>query len=63
MKPIGMNARDGIDAVILLGTEPREIDERRAELPLRLRDPAASGIPLLDTTVIHAKAIVARAMR
>ena len=53
MKPIGVKARDGIDAVILLGTE----------LPLRLRDPAASGIPLLDTTVIHAKAIVARAMR
>jgi aspartate racemase len=48
----GMKARDGIDAVILGGTE----------LPLILRDPTASGIPLLDTTVIHAKAIVARAM-
>ena len=47
-----MKARDGIDAVILGGTE----------LPLILRDPTASGIPLLDTTVIHAKAIVARAM-
>lgn len=47
-----MKARDGIDAVILGGTE----------LGLILRDPAASGIPLLDTTVIHAKAIVARAM-
>ena len=31
------------------------------ELPLMLRDPTASDIPLLDTTVIHAKAIVARA--
>ena len=47
-----MKARDGIDAVILGGTE----------LPLILRDPMASGIPLLDTTVIHAQAIVARAM-
>ena len=47
-----MKARDGIDAVILGGTE----------LPLILRDPTASDIPLLDTTVIHAKAIVARAM-
>jgi aspartate racemase len=47
-----MKARDGIDGVILGGTE----------LPLILRDATASGIPLLDTTVIHAKAIVARAM-
>ena len=47
-----MKARDGIDAVILGGTE----------LPLILRDPTTSEIPLLDTTVIHAKAIVARAM-
>lgn len=47
-----MKARDGIDAVILGGTE----------LPLILRDTTASGIPLLDTTQIHAKAIVARAM-
>jgi aspartate racemase len=46
-----MKARDGIDAVILGGTE----------LPLILRDPTASDIPLLDTTVIHAKAIVAQA--
>ena len=48
-----MKAADGIDAVILGGTE----------LPLILRDPTASGIPLLDTTVIHARAIVARAMQ
>jgi aspartate racemase len=47
-----MKARDGVDAVILGGTE----------LPLILRDTHASGIPLLDTTVIHARAIVARAM-
>jgi aspartate racemase len=47
-----MKARDGVDAVILGGTE----------LPTILRDATASGIPLLDTTVIHAKAIVARAM-
>lgn len=47
-----VKAREGLDAVILGGTE----------LPLILRDPAASGIPLLDTTVIHAKAIVARAI-
>ena len=47
-----MKAHDRVDAVILGGTE----------LPLILRDPAASGIPLLDTTVIHARAIVARAM-
>jgi aspartate racemase len=47
-----MKARDGIDAVILGGTE----------LPLILRDPTASGIPLIDTAVVHAKAIVARAM-
>jgi aspartate racemase len=48
-----MKARDGIDAVILGGTE----------LPLILRDTTASGIPLLDTTVIHADAIVARVAR
>lgn len=47
-----MTARDGVDAVILGGTE----------LPTILRDPTASGIPLLDTTAIHARAIVARAM-
>jgi aspartate/glutamate racemase len=46
-----MKARDGVDAVILGGTE----------LPL-LRDPVASGLPLLDPTVIHARAIVARAL-
>jgi len=48
-----LKARDGIDAVILGGTE----------LPLVLRDATASGIPLIDTTVVHAKAIVAQALR
>jgi aspartate racemase len=48
-----MKSRDGIDAVILGGTE----------LPLVLRDATASGIPLIDTTVVHAKAIVAQALR
>jgi aspartate racemase len=48
-----MKKRDGIDAVILGGTE----------LPLILRDATASGIPLLDTTQIHAKAIVDHAWR
>ena len=46
-----MKQRDGIDSVILGGTE----------LPLILRDATASGIPLLETTQVHAKAIVARA--
>jgi aspartate/glutamate racemase len=48
-----MKKRDGIDAVILGGTE----------LPLILRDATASGIPLLDTTQMHAKAIVDHAWR
>jgi aspartate racemase len=47
-----MKARDGIDAVILGGTE----------LPLILRDPMASDVALLDTAAIHARAIVAHAM-
>jgi aspartate racemase len=46
-----MKQRDGVDGVILGGTE----------LPLVLRDATASGLPLLDTTQIHAKAIVAQA--
>jgi aspartate racemase len=41
-----MKERDGIEGLILGGTE----------LPLILRDGTASGIPLLDTTQIHAKA-------
>jgi aspartate racemase len=39
-----------IEALILGGTE----------LPLLLRDPACAGIPLLDTSVIHAQAALAK---
>jgi aspartate racemase len=41
-----MKDRDGIDGVILGGTE----------LPLLLREEAAFGLPLLDTTRIHVNA-------
>src|SRR5438094_1093420 len=44
-----MQARSGIDGVILAGTE----------LPLILRDADHKGIPLLDTTKIHCQAAVA----
>lgn len=44
-----MKDQEQIQAVILGGTE----------LPLLLRDEAASGIPLLDTTQIHVQAVVA----
>lgn len=44
-----MKARDGIEGVILGGTE----------LPLLLQDARARGIPLLDTTRIHADRAVA----
>jgi aspartate racemase len=47
-----MKADAGIDGLILAGTE----------LPLILRDPTALDLPLLDTTVIHARAIVAAAL-
>jgi aspartate racemase len=42
-----MRAEDGIEAIVLAGTE----------LPLLLRD-SGSGIQFLDTTVIHVEAIV-----
>jgi aspartate racemase len=45
-----LKARDGIDGLILGGTE----------LPLILRDSAAGGIPFLDTTQIHVKSMVAQ---
>jgi aspartate racemase len=45
-----MKDRHGIQAVILGGTE----------LPLILRDAEAYGLPLLDTTQIHARAAVER---
>ena len=44
-----MKARDGIEAVILGGTE----------LPLLLRDETHNGMPLLDTTRIHVDRLVA----
>lgn len=43
-----MHARDGIEAVILGGTE----------LPLLLRDEQHNGMPLLDTTRIHVDRLV-----
>jgi aspartate racemase len=44
---------EGIEGLILGGTE----------LSLILRDPVVRGIPVLDTTKIHAKAIVAHALQ
>jgi aspartate racemase len=44
-----LKARDGIEAVILGGTE----------LPLLLRDETHNGVPLLDTTRIHVDRLVA----
>jgi len=45
-----MQAKEGIEAVILGGTE----------LPLLLRDDSAVPVPMLDTTAIHVAAAVAR---
>lgn len=45
-----LKARDGIQGLILGGTE----------LPLILPDASDLGIPLLDTTQLHAEAVVAR---
>lgn len=45
-----MRASDGIEAVILGGTE----------LPLLFRDGPSAPIPLLDTTTIHVEAAIAR---
>ncbi len=45
-----LHARDGIDGVILGGTE----------LPLILTEPSHDGIPLLDTTKLHVARIVER---
>jgi aspartate racemase len=47
-----MKERDGIEGLILGGTE----------LPLILRDGTAAGIPFLDTTQIHVKAIIEKAL-
>ena len=43
-----MKNEDGVEALVLAGTE----------LPLLLRDSSTSGIEFLDTTVIHVEAIV-----
>jgi aspartate racemase len=43
-----MKERDGVEALILGGTE----------LPLILRDSEHNGIPFLDTTKIHVERIV-----
>jgi len=48
-----MVARDGIDALVLGGTE----------LPLLLRDDGEAGIPLLDTATIHVESIVEELLR
>jgi aspartate racemase len=48
-----MKERDGIEGLILGGTE----------LPLILRDPEHKGIPFLDTTKIHVERIVAELVR
>lgn len=48
-----MKVRDGVQAVILGGTE----------LPLLLRDEEHNGLPLLDTTKIHVDRLVAEMLR
>src|SRR5262249_32717251 len=47
-----MKGRDGIEALILGGTE----------LPLLLTDSSGVGVPFLDTTEIHVEAILDRAL-
>ena len=48
-----MRSEDGIEALVLAGTE----------LPLLLRDPASPGIEFLDATIIHVEAIVDELLR
>jgi aspartate racemase len=48
-----MKAEDGVEAIVLAGTE----------LPLLLRDSGITGIEFLDTTVIHVEAIVDELLR
>lgn len=48
-----MQAEDGIEALVLAGTE----------LPLLLRDSRGSDLRILDTTVIHVEAIVDELLR
>ena len=47
-----LKARTGMDGLILGGTE----------LPLILRDPTISGVPVLDTTRIHVNAAISQAL-
>jgi aspartate racemase len=48
-----MVTEDGVEAIVLAGTE----------LPLLLRDPTAANIKFLDTTVIHVEAVVDELLR
>jgi len=48
-----MQAEDGVEAVVLAGTE----------LPLLLRGSQAAGLDFLDTTVIHVEAVVDELLR
>jgi aspartate racemase len=48
-----MKAEDGVQAIVLAGTE----------LPLLLRDSGSTAIDFLDTTMIHVEAIVAELLR
>ena len=48
-----MKQRDGVDGLILGGTE----------LSLIFREPIAAGLPVLDTTQIHVEAAVERLLR
>ncbi len=48
-----MKAEDGVEAIVLAGTE----------LPLLLRDSGTAGIDFLDTTMIHVEAIVDELLR
>ena len=48
-----MRSEDGIEALVLAGTE----------LPLLLRDTVSPGIEFLDTTIIHVEAIVNELLR
>ncbi|HXQ69667.1 MAG TPA: amino acid racemase [Pyrinomonadaceae bacterium] len=48
-----MKARDGIESIILAGTE----------LPLLIRDEEHNGMPLLDTTRIHVDRLITEILR
>ena len=48
-----MQAEDGVEAIVLAGTE----------LPLLLREAADQGVEFLDTTVIHVEAVVDELLR